>query len=88
MLAIVGKKSLYLQRKSKISSEKPKNIIKQIDNKEELYSRCLFSVKFNIVWEIIDTTRNTVAGTIPKDSGLMKYLKTKNYLHFFSTRVL
>lgn len=71
MLAIVGKISLYLQGRSKISSEKPKNIIKQIDNKDALYSKCLFSVKFNIDCETIETTKNTVAGTIPNDSGLL-----------------
>jgi len=83
ILAIVGRINLYLQRKSKISSEKPKKIIKQIDNNEALYSKCLFSVKFKIVWEIIETTKNTVAGTIPRDSGLklkLKIIKNCKYL--------
>ena len=46
--------------------------MKQIDNKEELYSKCLFSLKLRKDCEIIDTTKNTVAGTIPRDSGLNK----------------
>ncbi len=83
MLAIVGKTNLYLHLRSKISSENPKKIIKHIESKEALYSKCLFSDKFNIVWEIIDTTKKTVAGTIPSDSGLIFIRKyKKNYFEF------